>query len=185
MSPGKAPLAPLMKCCLEAFIVALTEEMFFFLISGKTLGWDNMAEAYYCVTLSPNNLEPVRDCLLVGTWFTLCSREKVHRRLSLCLLPLGAQGHSRPRIVLYSCSGSFIAEGVCAHQRAKNLLPLFQSWKEKLAGAFFQDLYQSVFASKQNTTELDRLRQQTSFIMILWVIGVALWCGKLIWGCVV
>ena len=32
----------LMKCCLEAFAIALTKEMisfFFFLISGKTLGW--------------------------------------------------------------------------------------------------------------------------------------------------
>ena len=32
----------LMKCCLEAFAIALTKEMisfFFFLISGKTLVW--------------------------------------------------------------------------------------------------------------------------------------------------
>lgn len=33
----------LMKCCLEAFAIALTKEMisfFFLLIGGKTLGWE-------------------------------------------------------------------------------------------------------------------------------------------------
>lgn len=39
---------------------------------------DNMAEAHSCVTLSPNNLEPLRGCLLAGAG-ALCVPEKRYR----------------------------------------------------------------------------------------------------------
>lgn len=83
----------------------------------------------------------------------------------LSLLLPGAQGPSRPRIVLYSCGGSFIAKGVCGHQRSKNLLVLLQNWKKSWLVAFFQDLYQSACASKQTLQNL-----------------IGQWGGSLVWA---
>lgn len=141
-----------------------------------------MAEAHSCVTLSPNNLEPIRGCLLAGAG-ALCVPEK--RYTEDCSFACSLQEHRHPpsmlKMVLYSCGGSFVAKGVCRHQRSKNWLPLLQSQKERLVWSFFQNLHQSAFASKQNTPELVRLKITNIIYHDSVVLGWLSW-GKLSWG---
>ena len=56
-----------------------------------------MAEACYPVTLSPDNLAPARNCLLIGTGPAMHPRGKVHRKTVPFPTP------SRPKGMVYSC----------------------------------------------------------------------------------
>lgn len=143
----------LMKCCLEAFATALTKEMisFFFSSVEKHEAGNCMAEACYCVTLSPNNLAPARSCLLIGTGPTMHPRGKVHRKNCPFSHSLQAKGDD------VFLSGFSIAEGVSRDPRIN--LHCFRAGRRSCFGPFFQDLYQSAFAVEQTTLKLDSLRK--------------------------
>uniref|UniRef100_A0ABI7XG53 Ataxin 7 like 1 n=1 Tax=Felis catus TaxID=9685 RepID=A0ABI7XG53_FELCA len=85
-----------------------------------------------------DNLAPTRDCLMAGSRPTMHSRGKVQRRLSLFLLPPGAQRPSRPGTVVHSQGGASIAEGTYGHQRAKMSPPLFRARRRSSSGLFFR-----------------------------------------------